>query len=147
MNTKYIRCYQLYDKCDHRNSKKWNFFYKKKKCIYFLKWCQDVLTNLTETWRKALDNRDSVAGLSINLCKAFDCVPHGLLIAKLNAYGFNKDACNFIKSYLSNRQQWVKLRGNISDWVRIIKRGSTRCNTRTPPLQYIYQLFILILNS
>ena len=51
----------------------------------------------------------------MNLSKAFDCVNHGLLIAKLSAYGLNLDALQLIRSYLSNRQQRVKINSSFSD--------------------------------
>ena len=55
----------------------------------------------------------------MDLSKAFDCVNHGLLIAKLSAYGLNMDALQLIRSYLSNRQQRVKINSSFSDWKEI----------------------------
>ena len=55
----------------------------------------------------------------MDLSKAFDCVNHGLLIAKLSPYGLNKDALQLIRSYLSNRQQRVKINSSFSDWKEI----------------------------
>ena len=55
----------------------------------------------------------------MDLSKAFDCVNHGLLIAKLSAYGLNMDALELIRSYLSNRQQRVKINSSFSDWKEI----------------------------
>ena len=51
--------------------------------------------------------------------KAFDCVNHGLLITKLSAYGLNMDALQLIRSYLSKRQQRVKINSSSSDWEEI----------------------------
>ena len=50
----------------------------------------------------------------MDLSKAFDCIKHDLLIAKLHAYGFNHDALTFLYSYLSDRQQRVKMNGSFS---------------------------------
>ena len=55
----------------------------------------------------------------MDLSKAFDCVNHDLLIAKLSAYGLNMDALQLIRSYLSNRQQRVKINSSFSDWKEI----------------------------
>ena len=51
--------------------------------------------------------------------KAFDCVNHGVLITKLSAYGLNINALQLIRSYLSNRQQRVKIKNSFGDWKEI----------------------------
>ena len=43
--------------------------------------------------------------LLTDLSMAFACLPHDIIIAKLNAYGFYMKALNFIHDYLSNRKQ------------------------------------------
>ena len=45
---------------------------------------------------------------------------HDLLIAKLEAYGFQEDALVFMKSYFTNRQQRVRVNSNFSMWEKII---------------------------
>ena len=47
--------------------------------------------------------------LLTDLSKAFDCLVHDLLIAKLNAYGFDYDALSLINNYLSDRKQRSKI--------------------------------------
>ena len=54
---------------------------------------------------KCLDNNYVVAEVLIDLFKAFDCVPHNLLTAKLEAYGINENLLAYLHSYLSNRKQ------------------------------------------
>ena len=54
--------------------------------------------------------------LIMDLSKAFDCIRHELLIAKLNAYGFSKKAQLMIYTYISGRKQRVKLNGSFSNW-------------------------------
>ncbi len=50
----------------------------------------------------------------MDLSKAFDTINHELLIAKLHAYGFEKEALKL--SYLSNRWQRTKINTSFSSW-------------------------------
>ena len=53
---------------------------------------QHCLVSMLEKWKSATDNKKSFGALLTNLSKAFDCLSHELLIAKLNAYKFNMSA-------------------------------------------------------
>ena len=77
---------------------------------------QHALMSMTEQWRKSLDNKGFTGAVLMDLSKAFDCMNHELLIAKLDAYGFGKDSLNIINSYLSNRWQRMKVNNSFSDW-------------------------------
>ena len=68
-----------------------------------------MLLRLIENWKKYLDNKNIVGTVLMDLSKAFDCIPHDLLIAKLHAYGFTKKALTFLFSYLKRRKQGVKI--------------------------------------
>ena len=50
------------------------------------------------------------------MSKAFDCLSHDLLLAKLNAYGFSLPALRLMQSYLSNSKQWTKINSKLSSW-------------------------------
>ena len=84
--------------------------------------CQHVLLRLIETWRKCLDENNLVGAILMDLSKAFDCLPHDLLIAKLEAYGVTNNALKLILSYLSQRKQYVKNGGSLS-LLKIILSG------------------------
>ena len=77
---------------------------------------------LTQTFkRKALDNHECVAAILMDLCKAFDYLPHGLLIAKLRACGLSEEAVELLESYLSDRSQQVRLGTFTSNWEKLFK--------------------------
>ena len=60
-------------------------------------------------------------GLITDLSKAFDCLPHDIIIAKLNVYGYEgMKALNFIYNQLSNRKQRTKIDNAYSSWQNIL---------------------------
>ena len=83
--------------------------------------CQSTLLRLLEDWRKALDNHDCIAAILMNLSKAFDCLPHGLLIAKLKAYGLSEGGVKLLDSYLSDRSQQIRLGPHTSSWEKLLR--------------------------
>ena len=58
--------------------------------------------------------------LLTDLSKAFDCLNHDLLIAKLNAYGFSLPALRLIHDYLSSRKQGTRINNSYSTWMEIV---------------------------
>ncbi len=69
-------------------------------CAYRKKYgCEHVLVKLINLWKYALDEDNFAGTLLIDLSKAFDCMPHGLLIAKMSDYGLSNDACELMSSY------------------------------------------------
>ena len=91
---------------------------------------QSCLIIMLEKWRKPLDNRYIAGGLLTDLSKAFDCLNHELLIAKLEAYGFEHSALNFVYSYLSNRKHRTKVNNVFSTWTDIMYGIPPRFYTR-----------------
>ena len=70
---------------------------------------QHVLTRLVEEWRERLDNNYIVGAILMDLSKAFDCISHDLIIAKLAAYNIDDTALKLIFSHLKNRKQCVRI--------------------------------------
>ena len=56
----------------------------------------------------------------MDLSKAFECVPHDLLIAKLAAYSVDENLLMYIYSYLSNRKQCVRINNVHSRFQNVI---------------------------
>ena len=81
---------------------------------------QHVLLRLLEEWREHLDNNKIVGGILMDLSKAFDCVPHDLLLAKLAAYGIDDSLILYIHSYLLNRKQCVCINNTLSEFNKVI---------------------------
>ena len=79
-----------------------------------------ALIRLIENWKKALDETFFVGAVSMDLSKAFDCIPYDLLIAKLHAYGFGEKTVTFIYSYLKRRKQNVKIENFYSDFLTLL---------------------------
>ena len=77
---------------------------------------EQCLLIMIEAWNKAIDENCSAGGILTDLSKAFDCLSHELLIAKLEAYGFGKAALKFIYDYMENRKQRTKVNGSYSSW-------------------------------
>ena len=81
---------------------------------------QHVLLRLLEEWRELLDNNKTVGAILMDLSKAFDCVPHDILLAKLAAYGIDDNLILYIHSYLLNRKQCVCVNNILSEFKRVL---------------------------
>ena len=98
---------------------------------------EHVLNTLLEDWRNKLDNNNAAGAFSTDLSKAFDCIPHDLLVTKLDAYGFNRDTVAYIYSYLKNRKQRVNKWYSKLPW-RCHFRCSPGINTRPHFIQLVF---------
>jgi hypothetical protein len=74
--------------------------------------CQTILLKILEDWKDALDKNIYAAAILMDLSKAFDCLPHNILLEKLSAYGLKKKSVNLLASYLirtgNNKLRLVK---------------------------------------
>lgn len=87
-------------------------FLNKKSCV----------TNLLETYdimSAAMEQGLPVDVIYTDFSKAFDTVPHRRLLLKLSAYGFKGEILEWIRDWLSNRKQRVKLGEHTSEWCQV----------------------------
>ena len=81
---------------------------------------QHCLLVMIEKLRKIRAEKGVFAAVLTDLSKAFDCIPHQLLIAKLCAYGLDIKSIAFISAYLKNRKQKTKIGSTFSECLNIL---------------------------
>ena len=105
--------------------------YEKCLCKQKENYMENILSNFQCGFRKGFNALQCLKGmiekakriisaLLTDLSKAFDCLRHDLLIAKLDAYGFKNDALYLIFNYLNNRKQTVKINSSFNSFQNII---------------------------
>ena len=69
---------------------------------------------LLQAWQKELDNSGFIGTILMDLSKAYDYLPHDLLIAKLQAYGHDRSSLRLLMDYLNSRKQRTKVGSSYS---------------------------------
>ena len=88
---------------------------------------QQCLLTIIEKSSASLDQNRTSTELLTDLSKAFDCLTHDLIIAKLHAYGCDLLSLKLINSYLRNMHQRVKINNFYSSWAAILFGVSQGC--------------------
>ena len=81
--------------------------------------CNTAILSLTEQFE--IDNHKVISLVSMDLSKAFDTLPHDLIVKKLEDYGRDSKVINLLTNYLSGGQQCVRLSGQYSSMKTIMK--------------------------
>ena len=77
-----------------------------------------ALVSVTEEIRENHDKGMKVCSVFLDLAKTFDTVKHDILKEKLESYGLRGQAAKLIKSYLSERNQFVQIGQNVSSTLK-----------------------------
>ena len=96
-----------------------------------------TLINIVERIRESLDNGEFACGVFVDLQKAFDTVDHEILLAKLNHYGIRGAANNWLRSYLTGRQQFVSI-GSSDSSLKSVSHGVPQGSVLGPLLFLLY---------
>ena len=99
--------------------------------------CEYALLNAQNTISNSLSKNQVSLLLLLDFSKAFDMVEHNILLRKLSHYGIRGNTYNWMKSYLSNRKQYVSTNGENSSLTQI-KYGVPQGSILGPLLFIIY---------
>jgi hypothetical protein len=97
----------------------------------------DAITSLVRYIFGAMNDSHDIIGVFCDLSKAFDCVDHSTLLAKLNHYGVKDKSLDVLQSYLSNRTQCTDVDGSKSVEM-LVKMGVPQGSILGPFLFLIY---------
>ena len=88
-----------------------------------------------------MDHNETPINIYLDLSKAFDTLDHEILLAKLQYYGIHGTPLELVKSYLTNRKQYVEieLRRHKIKNARYINGCASRFNSRPIIVHHICQ--------
>ena len=96
------------------------------------------LIEMMDYWVEAFENGEITAVVMCDQSAAFDVCDHEILKSKLEIYGLQTGALDWICSYLSNREQMVYIEGALSKCMKLDKVGVPQGGTLSPLLYNIF---------
>jgi retron-type reverse transcriptase len=108
--------------------------------------CAEALASLSHKISEIVDKNNTAVLISFDIEKAFDSVDHKILCNKLELLGIRGHANNIIKSYLSNRSQFVQYK-NAKSSKAWIKRGVPQGSCLAPLLFNIFLMDMKLLST
>ncbi len=106
---------------------------------------QSILLKAVEDWRMALDEGKYVGAILMDISKAFEVIPHGLLIDKLHAYGCDENVLNLMLICLADRKQRTTIGTSRSDW-KTLNKGLPQGSLSRPHMFNIFMndMFLIL---
>ena len=77
------------------------------------------LLKILDLWSEALDNGDSIEVIYLDFRKAFDLVPHGRLLKKIEYYGIQDPFKSWLEDFLKDRKLFVAFGDEKSESVEV----------------------------
>ncbi|KAF7246238.1 RNA-directed DNA polymerase from mobile element jockey [Varanus komodoensis] len=88
---------------------------RKAKADYELRLAKNIKSN-KKGFFQHLDGGDAVDVVYLDFSKAFDKVPHDILVEKLRSFGIHQSTVRWIRAWLTDRKQKVTISGESSGW-------------------------------
>jgi hypothetical protein len=130
---------KILEKCVHEhiynilindiNDKQHGFMHQRSTATQLVEFYNDVYNTV--------DDNKQVDIVYLDFTKAFDCIPHTLLLHKLTSLGFSGNLLRWLSNYLSHRRQRVVLEGINSEY-QLVRSGVPQGSILGPLLFILY---------